>query len=267
MSKLNSKSWKLPKHEVHEFKKKKHDYCICIPVIDEGKKIQKQLKKLKKYTKQVDVIIADGDSTDGSLEHKFVRSVGVRTILVKKGEGRQATQLRMVFAYALKQGYKGIIQMDGNNKDGVDAIPNFVKELENGYDYLQGSRFVKGGEEKNTPASRKWGIILLLAPLLSVFSGYKYTDVTNGFRGYSKKYLLHPEVKPFREIFVSYSLNFYLTVRANQLSLKTKELPVSRKYPKGEFPTKMKGWRGPLKLVEEVFKAAFGFYHPKNVAE
>ena len=261
-NKLNSEDWQLPTFEIFEFFPKKNKYCICIPVLNEGEKIKKQLKRMKKYAKLVDIILADWGSSDGSTSHKFLKKQGVRTLLVKKSFGFQATQLRMAFAYAMKQGYEGVIQIDGNGKDGVSAILKFVKALEDGFDYLQGSRFIKGGKAVNTPYLRALGIKLVAAPIISTAARFRYTDITNGFRAYSKKYLLHPEVKPFRDVFVRYALNFYLAVRANQLNLKTKEIPVSRRYPKGKAPTKISFLKGNYTMLSEIIKAALGFYHP-----
>jgi dolichol-phosphate mannosyltransferase len=45
-----------------------HRYAICVFVINEGEKVRKQLAKMKESTDRVDVIVADGGSTDGSFE-------------------------------------------------------------------------------------------------------------------------------------------------------------------------------------------------------
>ncbi|MEZ5392932.1 MAG: hypothetical protein R2724_08660 [Bryobacterales bacterium] len=90
-----------------------------------------------------DIIIADGDSSDGSTEEGFLRSCGVRTLLVTRERGL-GTALRMGFDYALAQGYEGVVTVDGNGKDGVGAIPEFLRLLDQGYDFIQGSRFVRG---------------------------------------------------------------------------------------------------------------------------
>lgn len=256
--------WQLPDYQSFQFKKKKNKYCLCIPVLNEGDKIRQELKKLLLLSKIVDIIIADWGSTDGSTEKKYLKKMGVRTLLVLKSPGRQGTQLRMAFSYGLKEGYEGIIQIDGNNKDGVEAIPDFIKALDEGFDYVQGSRFIKGGEAINTPLVRYFGVRLLAAPVLSLGAGYWYTDVTNGFRGYSSKYLLHPKVQPFRNIFVAYELNMYLTVRANQLGLRTKEIPVERRYDKGKVHTKISFFKGNSNFLFSQIKAALGFYNPKN---
>jgi len=187
---VKMQDWQLPKFEITEFRKKGSKYCVCIPVKNEGQNIQKQLRKMKKYSLLADIIVADWGSKDSSLNTNFLKKQNLRALLMKKSGGKQSTQLRMAFAYALKQGYAGIIQIDGNNKDGVGAIPIFVKALDNGYDYVQGSRFIRGGKSKNTPLKRWFGIRFVTSPILSFASGYWYTDVTNGFRAYSRKYLL-----------------------------------------------------------------------------
>lgn len=262
---MNTKNWQLPKFEIFEILKKRTKYCVCIPVLNEGEKIKKELIRLLPFSKLVDIIIADWGSTDGSTDLKFLKKMNVRTLLVLKDKGRQGTQLRMAFAYALKQGYAGIIQIDGNNKDGVEAIPKFIKALDLGFDYTQGSRFIRGGKAVNTPFIRWLAVRFIGSPLLSFGAGYWYTDITNGFRGYSRKYLLHPKVKPFRDIFVGYELNMYLTVRANQLGLKIQEVPVARIYPPGKVPTKISFFKGNLTFLLVIIKTAVGYYNPYEV--
>lgn len=247
--------------DILEFRAKKTKYCIGIPVINEGEKLKRQLTKMKKFSDRADIIIFDGGTTDGSTNKGYLKKNGVRTLLIlKQGKG-QGTQLRMGFSYALKQGYEGILTIDGNGKDGVDAIPNFLKELDD-YDLILGSRFVKGGIAVNTPLIRLLAIRLIHAPILSMVAGKWYTDTTNGFRAYSKKYLLNPKVKPFREIFKKYELYLYLTIRASQIGLKTKEIPVARIYPKGKTPTKIKGVKNNLSLLLTTIKVALGAYSP-----
>lgn len=258
------KNWQLSKHDIQTFFPKKTKYCICIPVINEGGKIKKQLKKMKPFSKIVDIIITDKGSTDGSADPKFLKSQNVRSLITLKQSGRQGTQLRAAFAFALNEGYEGILQIDGNNKDGVNAIPKFIKALDDGFDYTQGSRFIAGGKAINTPLARWIGVRFIAAPALSLAAKYWYADVTNGFRAYSRKYLLDPRVQPFRDVFIGYELNLYLTIRANQLGFKTKEIPVLRRYPKGKVPTKISKIKGNWDFLLTIFKTASGYYHPKS---
>lgn len=260
---INTSNWQLPDYQACEFRKKKTKYCICIPVLNEGEKLKKQIKRMLPFSKTVDIIITDWGSTDGSTNKNFLRKYNIRTLLILKERGWQSTQLRMAFSYALKQGYEGIIQMDGNNKDGEEGITRFIKAFDDGFDYIHGSRFIKGGEAINTPLIRWLGIRLIFSPLLSLASGFWFTDVTNGFRAYGRKYLLDDRVKPFRKLFNKYELLFYLPVRAGQIGMKMKEVPVTRKYPLNQkTPTKIVGIYGHIDLLRTAMKVAVGTYKP-----
>lgn len=257
-----AKKWQLPLYSSHIFSTKKNIYCLGIPVINEGSRLKNELKKLRKYADRVDIIIFDGGSTDGSTDQEFLKEQGVRALLIKQSPGKQGTQLRMGFAFALQEGYQGVITVDGNNKDGIEAIPKFIEMLEKGYDFIQGSRYVKGGKAINTPHMRHIGNHWILASMFSLAAGFHFTDVTNGFRAYSKKLLLDSQVNPFREIFVGYELIFYLGVRAAQLNYKVSEIPVLRKYPLNTVPTKIRGISSLFKVLKVGIQTAVGYYNP-----
>jgi glycosyltransferase involved in cell wall biosynthesis len=254
----------VPASEATVLREKRHDHALVIPVINEGERIGRQLARIAAIGPAADVVIADGGSTDGSLALDVLRANGCRALLVKTGPGRLSAQLRMAYAWALDQGYRGIITVDGNGKDGVEAIDAFVAALEAGYDYVQGSRYVAGGVAINTPLDRKIAGRLIHAPLLSVAGRRWYTDTTNGFRGYSARYLSDPRVAPFRNVFERYALLFYLTVRAGQLGYRTTEIPVTRAYPESEkTPTKIAGVGGRLEMLKELLAVALGRFNPR----
>ena len=254
----------VPAFEVLSFGPKHHDHALVIPVINEGDRIRRQLARIQAVAPRVDVVIADGGSTDGSLDPTFLTENRVRARLTKIGSGLLGAQLRMAYAWCLDEGYAGIVTMDGNGKDGPEAIDAFVDKLEAGFSYVQGSRYVPGGQAINTPWDRKIAGRLIHAPLLSLAGRRRYTDTTNGFRGYSSSYLSDPRVAPFRETFHAYALLFYLTVRAGQLGYRTCEIPVRRSYPtKGKTPTKISGFKARSDMMTELLDVVRGRYHPK----
>jgi dolichol-phosphate mannosyltransferase len=255
----------VPAFTCTEYAPKSAKYCLLIPIINEGERIAVELDRAQKHgiDKLADIIICDGGSTDGCTDGARLKSFGVNTLLVKIGPGRQGAQLRMGFWRALERGYDGVITIDGNNKDSIEDVPRFIERLEAGYDFVQGSRFVKGGRAINTPLIRYAALRLIHAPLVSLTAGERFTDTTNAYRAYSHKYLTHPQVQPFRDIFVTYELLAYLSVRASQLKLKTCEVPVTRAYPKtGKTPTKISFFRGSSSLLKIVIKNAKGEYNP-----
>ena len=255
-------NWLVPAFETHAFFEKRMRYCVVIVIWNEGERIKNQLRRMKERSHLADIIIADGRSNDGSTHHDFLKEMGVRSLLVTDERGL-CTATRMGLAYALREGYEGVITIDGNGKDGVEALPDFIKGLEDGYDLIQGSRFMNGGTHKNTPMERYIGIRYVIAPLLAL-GGYWYTDPTNAFRAMSKKFLTDPRVQPFRKEFVRFNLQFYLIYRAAQLGFKVKDIPVVRVYPDdGSIPTKITSLHSKYLIIRELIITSFGGYNPK----
>lgn len=257
-----AQGWQVPSYKVEFALSKKKAFALCVFVINEGERIRKQVQEMARLSSQVDIYIADGGSTDGSLDLNFLQQHGINGLLTKTGPGRLSAQMRMALSWCMEQGYEGVITIDGNGKDGIDAVPEFVRLLEQGYDHIQGSRYVPGGHQENTPRLRHWGVKILHAPLISMSAGFRYTDTTNGFRGYSRKFLLDPRVQPFRDVFQKYELHYYLAIRAARLGYKVVETPVSRIYPaEGKIPTKISPWRGNFLVFITLLKACLGHYN------
>jgi dolichol-phosphate mannosyltransferase len=260
---LTGGGWELPTFTETVLTERQHNYALVIPVFNEGERIRCQLSLIAKLAPPIDIVIADGGSTDCSLEVEFLRGTNVRVLLTKTGTGRLSAQLRMAYAWCLDAGYDGIVTIDGNGKDDVGAIPVFVAKLTEGFDYVQGSRYRPGGGSENTPLDRYVAGRLIHAPLLSLVARHWFTDTTNGFRAYSGRYLRDPRVAPFRDVFVHYGLLFYLTVRAPQLDYRVTEIAVMRRYPPHTVPTKIAGWRGRLHMLGELFGVALGRFRPR----
>jgi dolichol-phosphate mannosyltransferase len=257
--------WEVPGFEQRLWLGRTSKYCVVIPVINEGPRIASLLGKMARLgvPATADVIIVDGGSKDGSLELPMLQSLGVRGLLLKTGAGKLSAQLRCAYAFALDQGYDGIVTIDGNDKDDPDAIPRFIAELDRGVDFVQASRFLPGGVAVNTPASRDFAIRFIHAPALSLASGFRWTDTTQGFRAYSSRLLLDARVAPFRAVFSSYELLAYLSYRAPKLGFSCVEIATARRYPEGEVPTKISAFRGNLSVMQILLKACTGAYNPQ----
>ncbi|MFT0531671.1 glycosyltransferase family 2 protein [Castellaniella hirudinis] len=260
----NRATWQVPALETLLWLSRQHPYCVVIPVINEGERIKSLLKRMKtgRIPSIADIIIVDGSSTDDSLGLNELKQSGIRGLVIKKGPGKLSAQLRCAYAFALDQGYEGIVTIDGNDKDDPEAIPRFIEALKSGVDFVQASRFLAGGKAVNTPKSRDFAIRYIHAPCLSLASGFKWTDTTQGFRAYSRRMLLDPEIAPFRDIFMAYELLAYLSYRAPRLGYKCEELPTTRRYPVGEVPTKISGIKGNFIVLNTLLKACLGKYNP-----
>ena len=256
----------VPRFECTEYCEKTKDYVLLIPIINEGERIIRELERAAQnnVSDYADIVICDGGSTDGCTEETRLRQLGVNTLLVKRDTGKQGAQLRMGIWWALERGYKGVVTIDGNDKDSIEDVPHFIEKLKEGYGLVQGSRFVKGGKAINTPLIRTVSVRLIHAPVISLTAGQWFTDTTNAFRAYSAEYLKDTRVSPLRDVFMTYELLAYLSVRASQLGYRACEIPVTRAYPKtGKTPTKISFFKGNSELMKILIRNAFGAYTPE----
>lgn len=255
----------VPDFDCTEYGAKTRDYVLLIPIINEGERIIRELTRAydASILDCVDIVICDGGSCDGCTEPTRLKKLGVNTLLTKRGTGKQGAQLRMGIFWALERGYKGIITIDGNNKDSIEDVPQFVEKLKEGFDFVQGSRFIAGGHAINTPFVRLVAVKLIHSPIISLTAGQRFTDTTNAYRAYSAEYLRDERVMPLRDIFMTYELLAYLSVRATQLGYKACELPVTREYPpSGKTPTKISPIKGNYELMKILLLNATGKYNP-----
>ena len=256
----------VPRFECTEYCEKTKAYVLLIPIINEGERIIRELERAAQnnVSDYADIVICDGGSTDGCTEETRLRQLGVNTLLVKRDTGKQGAQLRMGIWWALERGYKGVVTIDGNDKDSIEDVPRFIEKLKEGYGLVQGSWFVKGGKSINTPLIRTVSVRLIHAPVISLTAGQWFTDTTNAFRAYSAEYLKDTRVSPLRDVFMTYELLAYLSVRASQLGYRACEIPVTRAYPKtGKTPTKISFFKGNSELMKILIRNAFGAYSPK----
>ena len=251
----------VPGHETHILNPKKAKYAVVIAVWNEGERLTRQLEKTQAWLDTCDIIISDKPSTDGSTDPEKLKRFNVHALINLVGVGGLSSSLRCAFDYALNAGYEGVIMVDGNDKDDPSALPLFSKQLDDGWDFVQGSRYCAGGKAINTPLSRHLLIKLIHAPLFSLICRQRYTDTTNGFRAFSKRFLGDSRFAVFRDDFVEYELPYYLSWAAPRMNFKVKEIPVTRAYPEsGPVPTKITLFRGNWKMLKPILYLIFKRY-------
>jgi dolichol-phosphate mannosyltransferase len=249
-------------YKVLKWSGSKNKYCLIIPVFNESPRLPLLLSRLKDLSihLMIDIIVVDGRSEDDSRSIAMQSDV-VQGVLMRESAGQLGTQLRCGYHFALGHKYAGVITIDGNNKDDPCAIPFFIKKLNEGYDFIQASRFIPGGIAENTPWLRYMAIRLLHAPILSLFSGFHWTDTTQGYRGYSARMLNDPDLAIFRDIFQKYELLAFLSYRAPQIGYRCIEIPTARRYPKGKIPTKINGASGNFDVFATLLMACLGRFN------
>jgi dolichol-phosphate mannosyltransferase len=140
--------------------------------------------------------------------------------------------------YALKQGikygidshYDIVVIMAGNDKDDPREIPKLVDPIINdGFDYVQGSRFLPGGKKVRNPFFR--GVFSRVYPFVwTILTKTSCTDVTNGFRAYNLAILTDSKINIWQDWLDSYQLEYYIHYKVLTLGYKMREVPVSKTY-------------------------------------
>ena len=180
------------------------------------------------------------------------------------GHALDNTMQDILIRFKRMQGYNALWQ-PGTDHASIATEVKIIEKLKEGYDLIQGSRFIKGGKAINTPFIRTVSVKLIHAPIISLTAHQRFTDTTNAYRAYSRRYLTDERVQPLRDVFMTYELLAYLSVRATQIGYKACEIPVKRAYPKtGKTPTKISFFKGNSELMSILLKNARGAYNPKQ---
>ena len=263
---VNSIKNKIPEYKKYLFFEKKNKYALLIPVINEGERFISQMNKMKKgkIFDICDVFICDGGSKDNSSNHNFIKEYGVRCLIINISSiNGQGVQLKQGFFETMKEGYDGAIMVDGNDKDNVhESLPLFLEKLAEGYDLIQSTRFTLGGHHENTPIGRFIGIRFIASPLITLTSGVHYDDVCNGYKGFSRNFILDKRMDWFREEFNTYEYCYYPLVHVKKLGYKACQVPTTRVYPENEVPSKIKGFSSNFKLLKEILNLAYSKTRP-----
>ena len=77
----------VPAFEAVVFKPRATRFCLCIPVLNENGRLHAQLARMAPFLRQVDVVVADGGSSDGSVAADVLQPLGVSRALDQKRTG------------------------------------------------------------------------------------------------------------------------------------------------------------------------------------
>ncbi len=157
---------------------------VAVIAYNEERNIRSTLEDLRAHHSGFDVVVIDNGSADGTVA--LCRALGVRVVAHCINAGGAMGTVTTYFRYAWEEGYDCLCQFDGDGQHLARELPKICAPIrDDAADYVIGSRFLEGKGFQSTFA-RRLGIGLF-SRLDSFIMGQPVTDVTSGFRAYSRK--------------------------------------------------------------------------------
>jgi glycosyltransferase involved in cell wall biosynthesis len=185
---------------------------LVIPTKNEAPNISWVLEQVPSCVNEI--VLVDGRSTDAT----------VVTARACRPDLRIVAQERDGKGDALRTGFLAatgdiILMIDADGSMSPKEIPHFLHFLNNGFDFVKGSRFMGGGSSLDITPVRRIGNRALLA-LVNRLYGANLTDLCYGFCAFHRRYL------PYLDLTTTgFEVETQLTISALQAGLRIAEVP------------------------------------------
>lgn len=151
---------------------------VIIPAFNEEENIEKVVEKIKSYG--YDYLVINDCSSDNTANILKKNKYNHLDLSVNVG---LAGVTRIGFMYGYDNDYDCIINVDSDGQHPVDKVNLLVEEIEKGYDYVVGSRFVNDKK----PFSLRMIGSRLICGLIKLKTGKTVYDPTSGMRALGRK--------------------------------------------------------------------------------
>jgi dolichol-phosphate mannosyltransferase len=197
---------------------------VCLPTYDERDNLEPITRAILAATPEVDVLVIDDSSPDGTGELADRLAAAERRVQVLHRAGKEGLGKAYLagFAWALERGYELVLEMDADFSHNPRYLPRML-ELAREADLVLGSRNVEGGGTVNWGIGRKVlsrGGSLYARTIL----GVRVRDLTGGFKCFRREVL---EAIDLASVECSgYAFQIELTYRALRKGFRVVETPI-----------------------------------------
>ncbi len=162
---------------------------IIVPTVNERENLPRIAQKLLSLPVAVDLLVVDGNSSDGTgpiADELAAKHPQIHVLHEQKKNGLGRAYIAS-FKWALERSYEFIFEMDCDFSHDPDEIPNFLKAAQNA-DLVLGSRYSGGVRVVNWPLKR-----LMLSRSAGIYvrliTGMPFTDPTGGYKCFRRRAL------------------------------------------------------------------------------
>ncbi len=193
---------------------------LIIPAYNEEENIEKTVKKIENYNKDVDYIVINDGSKDNT--YKILDEKNIKHIDLVHNLGIGGA-VQTGYKYAYENNYDIAIQFDGDGQHDINCIDKIIDPLVNEkVDMCIGTRYLdKSSSKFQSTFIRRLGSNII-SIFIKLFTRTKITDPTSGFRAVNRNVIEefaknYPTEYPEPESTVSLLVKKY----------KVKEVPVN----------------------------------------
>jgi dolichol-phosphate mannosyltransferase len=198
---------------------------VIVPTYNEKENIEALVTQLLALPMDLHVIVVDDNSPDGTGEaadRLAVESDGRVIVIHRAGKLGLGTAYIAGFKHALADGAALVCSMDADFSHNPRYVPDMLAKIEQGYDLVIGSRYVRGGGS-NHGIIRKvfsWGANTITRVLLRLHAH----DTTAGFRCYRREVLESLDLDSIKSS--GYSFLFEMLYNVERRGWKVGEVPI-----------------------------------------
>ena len=234
--------------------KMKNKVLIIVPAYNEEGKIGKVLREIKNYASSI-LVVDDGSSDRTYTEAK---AEGVKVIRHNKNLGIGRVYMDAI-RYALENKYDTCLHIAADMQDDPKDIPRFISKIEEGYDYVQGSRYMVGGKRVNHPVFRTL-TTFIYSLFFSLIVGRRVTDGSNGYRAYRTDIFKNGRIDLWKNWLDRYELEPYMYYHVIKRGFRWGELGVKKMYPRDRMVgyTKMRPFIDWWRIVKPLIYLKLG---------
>lgn len=198
---------------------------ISIPALNEAESIGSVIDGIPANIDgfdQITVLVVDDGSSDETASIARDRGATVISHPVNRG---LASAFRTALFHALEIQADVMIGMDADGQFDTNDLPNLIKPILSGdADFVTGDRFFDGSmHPEGMPPSKYWGN-QLMSLLVSRITGLHFSDVSCGFRAYSREAILQLNIHGS----FTYTQESFLDLAAK--GIRITEVPVRVRY-------------------------------------
>ena len=198
---------------------------VVVPTYNEADNITEITRRLRTAVPEVDVLIADDNSPDGTGRIADQLAAADPQVRVLHRPGKQGLGAAYIagFRWARDQGYDVVVEMDADGSHAPEDLPRLLAALADS-DVVIGSRWVPGGTVVNWPWYR-----LALSRGANLYTrialGMPVRDATAGFRAYRMSVLEKMDLDTVAS--AGYCFQVDLTWRAYREGFRITEVPIT----------------------------------------